>query len=423
MNENDILEEESPSLSAEPETASPGEYVPDQEAVKKGRSVLIAELLIAAVAIIVIMACIVIKKKETPAEPPAAVSADGETVVDNSELFENTPAIPSADEFNPTDTDFEKLLSEGEMLKLESEGITFYVSNYRDNAYLRSEVSVTDEEIESTIRTQIIEPYAEVKETDRTVAQMHDTVDINYVGTLDGVAFDGGTGSDPELIIGESAYIPGFTEGIVGMKVGETKDVPVTFPENYSEELAGKDAVFTITLNAIKGEKTYPELDDELASKASGGEITTAEGIRKEFRRQLLNQDLGEFLLGRFYVSELPAEEVTSNYNELLERYNESSQMNGMSVSSMCETYGITMDDLKGDIMHSAAENVYYSLLYRAIASDLGITITDEDREKIKEDYGYEGSMEDFVKEFGSLTIEDYAIQNRISEYFMDILE
>ena len=101
-----------------------------------------------------------------------------------------------------------------------------------------------------------------VSQTDENaVIQNGDTATINFVGTKDGEAFEGGTGNNYDLVIGSGTMIPGFEEGIVGMKKGETKDVSVTFPESYrNSELAGQDAVFQITVQSFK---RPPELTDD----------------------------------------------------------------------------------------------------------------------------------------------------------------
>ena len=109
--------------------------------------------------------------------------------------------------------------------------------------------------------------------TDRTTAQSGDVANIDYVGKKDGVEFDGGSAQGYDLELGSGVFIPGFEDGVVGMEVGSTKDIPLTFPDNYGNaDLAGADVVFTVTLNALK-EATTPELTDEYVASDRRSQI------------------------------------------------------------------------------------------------------------------------------------------------------
>ena len=118
---------------------------------------------------------------------------------------------------------------------------------------------------------------------DRAV-ETGDTVNIDYEGTKDGVAFDGGTAQGYDLTIGSGTFIPGFEDGLVGVKIGDTVDLPLTFPENYTEELAGKDVVFTVTVNSVK---RMPELTDDLVNQITDGEYTDVASNKESVRKDL----------------------------------------------------------------------------------------------------------------------------------------
>ena len=156
-------------------------------------------------------------------------------------------------------------------------------------AYKDLEVSVeaskevTDEEVETRL-TNAQNNLAElaVKET---AAENGDTVVIDFVGSVDGVEFEGGKGSNHSLELGSGQFIPGFEEQLVGTKAGETVEVKVTFPENYqAEDLAGKEALFVTTVNEVKA-KELPELDDELA-KDIDEEVETLDELKAKFRKR-----------------------------------------------------------------------------------------------------------------------------------------
>lgn len=121
----------------------------------------------------------------------------------------------------------------------------------------------------------------------RQKSQKGDICNIDFEGSVGGVKFDGGAGKDYDLELGSKTFIPGFEEGVVGMKKGETKDITVTFPKEYSEDLAGKEAVFKVTLNAIKV-KELPELNDDFAKDVS--EFDTLDAYKADIKAGLENK-------------------------------------------------------------------------------------------------------------------------------------
>ena len=148
----------------------------------------------------------------------------------------------------------------------------------------KQEYNVTDEMVEAEIEREREKIASTVEVTDRAV-QDGDNVNLDYSGSVDGVKFEGGTAEKQELTIGSGMFIPGFEEQMVGMNVGEEKDITVTFPEQYhSEELAGKEAVFHVKVNAIE-ETVLPEADDEFAKDVS--EFDTIEELRADKRKKL----------------------------------------------------------------------------------------------------------------------------------------
>ncbi|MDP9106850.1 MAG: trigger factor, partial [Candidatus Eremiobacteraeota bacterium] len=143
--------------------------------------------------------------------------------------------------------------------------------------------AATDEDVDRALQ-QMRREAATLIPVDRP-ARLSDTVTMDYEGKIDGVAFEGGTAQGQENELSEDRFIPGFVDGIVGMSAGQTKDVEAKFPDPYSNaDLAGKDAVFTITVHEVK-EPELPELDDELAKRVSRTE--TLADLRAEVKRRL----------------------------------------------------------------------------------------------------------------------------------------
>jgi trigger factor len=155
-----------------------------------------------------------------------------------------------------------------------------------DVTITRYTAQVSDEQVNETL-TQLQKQRAVYEKVERPAAQ-HDQVTIDFIGTREGVAFEGGTGTDYPLVLGSGSMIPGFEEGIIGLSVNESKEVPLTFPEAYHHpDLAGKETSFKITVKAVS-EPKLPELTDEFVKEfqVEGG----VEGLRNEIRKNLAQQ-------------------------------------------------------------------------------------------------------------------------------------
>ena len=169
-------------------------------------------------------------------------------------------------------------------------------------------VQVTEDEIQAYMTSEV-EAADLYEETTEGVVEMGDLVNIDYVGTKDGEAFDGGTADNYDLEIGSGSFIDGFEEGLVGQEIGDTVELPLTFPEDYwNEDLAGAEVVFTVTLNAIK---ELPELTDEIAKKVSGGEYDTLEAYKESVRKMFQDN----------YDNEALTEKYTAIMNQLVKMY------------------------------------------------------------------------------------------------------
>ena len=160
------------------------------------------------------------------------------------------------------------------------------VGQYRQLPVETDEITVTDEDIDAALRAAIpAEDYADVP--DGTV-ESGDIVNIDYTGKIDGNEFEGGTAAGQDLTIGSGTFIDGFEEGLLGLKVGDTTDLDLTFPEDYvSSTLAGKAVVFTVKINSIR---RAPEITAELISEISDGSYSTVEGYRDYQREQVQAQ-------------------------------------------------------------------------------------------------------------------------------------
>ena len=268
---------------------------------------------------------------------------------------------------------------------------------------------ITDEDVEAQIQT-VLESNATVTEiTDRAVED-GDTVDINFVGYVNGEVFDGGSADNYSLVIGSDSFIDGFEDSIIGHKIGETFDWNGKFPEEYTEELAGKDCTFTITVNAITVEDV-PELNDEFVKTVSETAATVDE-YKAELKEELTKaaQDEYDFTMKSSAWSKVLEntevlvwpESVDETYNNLIEQYKSIAEYYGMDYQEFIEAQmGTTLEEFETEMMNQVKESEKEMLAAAAIAEKEGIELTDETYEEqlayMAELYGYESV--DAVKE------------------------
>ncbi len=237
---------------------------------------------------------------------------------------------------------------------------------------------VTNDEAIAFIETNILPYYLE--ETGEPAAE-GDTVTIDFAGTMDGVAFDGGTAEGQTFVLGMGGYIDGFEDGIVGMKAGETKDVDVTFPEDYGNaELAGKPATFAITVSSVQNQR---ELDDELAQELNSECSTKEEYI--SFVRDVLQEEAdnnAEYALYDNAVQAViagcsdlsPSEEAIDwRMDETIKSDDLMLQSTyGIGLADYLSMYGVTLDDYRDSIRENCTEQVRQYLVTEAICDAEG---------------------------------------------------
>jgi len=247
--------------------------------------------------------------------------------------------------------------------------------------------AATDEDVDRALQ-QMRREAATLIPVDRP-ARLGDTVTMDYEGKIDGVAFEGGTAQGQENELSEDRFIPGFVDGIVGMSAGDTKDVEAKFPDPYSNaDLAGKDAVFTITVHEVK-EPELPELDDELAKRVSRTE--TLADLRAEVKRRLdetvkrnaRRHFQGQLLDKLVAANDFPLPDVLVE-RELTSLLTESRQYvgrAGIAWEDYLQQSGKTEESLRQDARPEAERRVKTTLLVEAIAKKESIVATQEDVE------------------------------------------
>lgn len=296
---------------------------------------------------------------------------------------------------------------------------------------------VSAAQVESYIQS-VLNSYPERQEvTDRT-AQNGDTTDINFVGKIDGVAFDGGTADNYELTLGSNSFISGFEDGIVGMQIGETKELNLTFPDPYKNnpDLAGSPVVFTVTLNKIY-ENVTPELDDAFVADLGIEDVTTVDEYRQYVHDGLLESaqaqydlELESAVLRAVYenttVKAAPEAMAERYYDRLVSNMTYQAAAYGLDLESMMMYfYGMEPEQYETDMKASAQEAAEQILMMQAIAELEGLTVSDEeieaDLESRASEYGYESA--DAYKEALGDEVKGYRefmMSERVTAYLIE---
>lgn len=282
---------------------------------------------------------------------------------------------------------------------------------------------ITDEDVDSHIEYSVLPNYmASVDEP----AEIGDTVNIDYVGKKDGVAFDGGTAEGTDLSLGSGTFIDGFEEGLVGHKKGEEVQLNLTFPENYGNaDLAGADVTFDVTINDVK---RIPELTDGLAAEIDP-ECTTAEQYRQKIKDSLQqNEDILEqqnlsYLAVSKVIeqSEVQASEEAIDWkiSDMILTYDELyQQYYGFGLADMIALQGMSLDDFRENMRTSAEQEVNILLVSEAIAAQENITADDASIQKFAEDYGM--TTEDLKAQYSEEELKEIVTQQMVMDYLVE---
>jgi trigger factor len=261
------------------------------------------------------------------------------------------------------------------------------LGEYKGLEVSKQSTEVTDEEVEAQITAQLArKAELEVKEDEAIVEG--DTATIDFEGFVGEEAFEGGKGEDYPLEIGSGSFIPGFEEQLVGAKTGETKDVIVTFPEEYhAAELAGKEAKFVVTVKEVKT-KVLPELNDEFA-KEIDPEVETVEALRAKIKETTVAQkeadaegSLRDELVEKAAANaemEIPASMINNEVDRMLQEFGQRLQMQGMTLELYYQFSGQDEKALREQMSADAEGRVRVSLTLEAIAAAEGVTVTEEE--------------------------------------------
>ncbi|MBQ9593086.1 MAG: trigger factor, partial [Lachnospiraceae bacterium] len=278
------------------------------------------------------------------------------------------------------------------------------LGQYKGVEVEKKTVEVSDAEIDAELNSERQKNSRKITVEDRAVAD-GDIVNINYRGTVDGVAFDGGTAENYELTIGSHSFIDTFEDQIIGHEIGDEFDVNVTFPEEYhAEELAGKPAVFAVKVNGITKEE-LPELDDEFASEVS--EFDTLAEYREDVRARILNRkeeaaktqkenEAVDAAVANAQM-EIPDAMIESQAEQMVEDFANQLRSQGMELGQYLQWTGMDEAKMMESMKPQAVKRIQTRLTLEAIAEAENLEVTDEEVDaeigRMAESYGVDKDM------------------------------
>ena len=262
------------------------------------------------------------------------------------------------------------------------------IGSYKGMKIKEFAYNVEDADVDKEIERLLDRNARKIEVSDRP-CQNGDTVNIDFVGTIDGVKFDGGEAAGFDLTLGSGQFIPGFEDQVVGMNVGESRDVNVRFPENYqAEELKGKDAVFAVKLNSVKGQE-LPELTDAFIKDATGSETIeeykakTKERLQQQADKNSLDATENSILdaISATAEAEIPQAMIEREIDGLVQKFEYQLMYQGLKLQDYLDFIKTTKEEFRKNYEEQAKKNVLNQLVISQIIKDEKIEATDEEVE------------------------------------------
>lgn len=260
------------------------------------------------------------------------------------------------------------------------------IDRYKGIRAYKPDVSVSEEQVDMELES-VRRRNSRIQSVERE-ARIGDVACIDFKGYIDGEAFYGGEAFNYDLELGSNTFIPGFEPQIVGMRLGDKKDITVTFPEDYSNDLAGKTAVFHITLNELK-ETIMPELDDDFIQAVS--EYSTIEEYRESVRKELelkaeeeaenafRNEVMEKIIDGM--SGDIPDEMIEMRVEETVEEYQQRFASQGMTFDQYIEYSDTDLDTFRQQIRQSELQQLRVNLAFEAIAEHENFDVSEKEIE------------------------------------------
>jgi trigger factor len=290
--------------------------------------------------------------------------------------------------------------------------------------------TITDETLQAEIDELLTDYSTDEEIKDRAVVD-GDTVNIDYVGSVDGVEFEGGStgGEGTEITIGETSYIDDFLEQLIGHNPGETFDINVTFPTPYesNEELSGKDAVFVTTINFIV-KKVDAELTDafvaENFSEEYGWETVAdmKDGLYAQLQEDAISTYIQEYLSSDVTVKSVPDSLVKYQEDAMVKYYTESAESYGMELEEFLTTYaGVSsIDELVTSSAEMSKQSAQFALVVQAIAEDAKIKVSDDDVANYFNEVVGTDDYSEYEKSYGMPYLKQSVLTQQVMDYLTE---
>ena len=374
----------------------------------KKRAIMISMLLVMALSVTGCSQKTATKDKDTKTEETAKTDDAEETESDNTEdTSEDTPTTAEL----MAGIDVEKCVTLGD---------------YKGVTVEKTIQSVTDEDVQNEIDNALANYPVEVDQA----AKEGDTVNIDYVGKIDGEEFDGGSDQGADLKLGSGKFIDGFEDGLIGARKGETRTLNLTFPEDYTQDLAGKAVEFTVTVNAVKEPLSEPT--DQWVADNIEGYYNIADykaGIRSE--QEESNEQTAENqvryaawtqVIDNCTINEYPETLVEVGkklYEQQVETY---AKYAGMELDAYIESSGLTQEEYQSNMEEYGKNVAAQALVCQAICDKEGFAIGDDDYQKALQDMLTEyGCTEDeLIQTYGQDNVEQSIMLNRVSNLILE---
>ena len=274
------------------------------------------------------------------------------------------------------------------------------LGEYKKLGLKKEKAKVSKEEIDAEVK-RIRDQFAEIAPKEDGAVEIGNTAVIDFEGFVDGVALEGGKGENYPLEIGSHTFIPGFEEGIVGMKVNETKELNLKFPDDYVADLKGKEVKFNVTVREIK-ERIIPELNEDFYQDLGYDNIKTEEEFLSEVEKVLIDRKNAEIedeftekcleKASENMKVEINPEIIDDEVHRMIHQFEEQLRMQGIKLDDYMQILGMTHEKLHEQMEPEATKRVKYRYLLEAIAETEKIDFTEEEvkarSKEMAENYG-----------------------------------
>ena len=297
------------------------------------------------------------------------------------------------------------------------------LGKYKKLGVKKEDVKVSKEEVENAILS-LRNRYSEMIPKEGK-AENGDVAVIDFEGFKDGVAFEGGKGENYSLTLGSNTFIPGFEDGVIGMKIGEEKDLNLTFPKDYqSEELRGKDVVFHVVLNDLKT-LSIPELDEDffedLGMEGVNSKKTLEDALKENIKVQKDSEADNKYMdslleeAAKNTEVDIPNVMIEEEIDRMVGQFEERMSMQGITLDNFLKMTGSKLETLREQMKEEASKRVKFRLMLEEIAKQEKIDISDEEAEKEAQNLAdkYKMKIEEFKEAFGGLDMVKYDYKMR----------